>query len=214
LEAAGVSWYGGVAGGTLLSLLSNAVLALIALNFGILLFYRAHSHQRKLAVRCAMGASQFNIARQILLESACLCGVGLLISLRLAAIILFFMGRAIAELYAITGATISSWMSFKIDSHALLTAFGITFSLWFLARTSRIKGVISRVDPAVNQGAVVGDVDLLGELPVGARPQLQVEGIIYLSQLPNTLYVGKPAYVKGNSTIHVYRVEPDGTRRV
>lgn len=130
--------------GTLLNLLNNAVLALVALNLGILLFYRAHSRQRELAIRCAMGANQFNIARQILLESALLCSIGLVVSLGLAAILLFFMGRIITDLFASDGATIFSWMNFSIDGHALLVAIGITFSLWFLSgvwvayRTSRL----------------------------------------------------------------------------
>jgi multidrug efflux pump subunit AcrA (membrane-fusion protein) len=77
-------------------------------------------------------------------------------------------------------------------------------------RNGTAKGIVKRIDPGVTDGTVIVDVDLRGELPTGARPQLQVEGIIYLSQLPNTLYVGKPAYVKTNANIAVYKLDPAG----
>lgn len=37
-----------------------------------------------------------------------------------------------------------------------------------------------------------------------------MEGVIYVSRLPNTLYVGKPAYVKNDSSIAVYKLDKDG----
>lgn len=75
-------------------------------------------------------------------------------------------------------------------------------------RNGTVDGVVSRVDPGVTDGTVVVDVDLQGALPAGARPQLQVEGIVYISQLPETLYVGKPAYVKNNAALAVYKLDP------
>jgi HlyD family secretion protein len=77
-------------------------------------------------------------------------------------------------------------------------------------RNGTVKGIVTRVDPGVTNGTVVVDTDLQGTLPAGARPQLQVEGIIYLSQLPNTLYVGKPPYVKDDAAITVYKLDPAG----
>ena len=75
-------------------------------------------------------------------------------------------------------------------------------------RNGTVNGVVVRVDPGVTDGTVVVDVDLQGALPAGARPQLEVEGTIYISQLPNTLYVGKPAYVKNDVAITVYKLDP------
>lgn len=77
-------------------------------------------------------------------------------------------------------------------------------------RSGTVKGIVTRVDPGVTEGTVIVDVDLQGELPVGARPQLQVEGIIYLDRIPGTLFVGKPAYVKSNADITVYRLDAAG----
>lgn len=75
-------------------------------------------------------------------------------------------------------------------------------------RNGVVNGIVSRVDPGVTDGTVIVDVDLQGPLPNGARPQLQVEGTVYISQLPNALFVGKPAYVKDNTAITVYKLDP------
>jgi HlyD family secretion protein len=77
-------------------------------------------------------------------------------------------------------------------------------------RNGTVNGVVTRIDPGVTDGTVVVDAELTGPLPAGARPQLQVEGVIYISQLPNTLYVGKPSYVKSDAAIAVYKLDPAG----
>ena len=77
-------------------------------------------------------------------------------------------------------------------------------------RNGIVNGTVSRVDPGVTEGTVIVDVQLEGSLPAGARPQLEVEGTIYISQLPSTLYVGKPAYVKNDADVAVYKLDPAG----
>lgn len=75
-------------------------------------------------------------------------------------------------------------------------------------RNGTVNGVVTRIDPGVTDGTVVVDVDLNGALPDGARPQLAVEGVLYINKLPNTLYVGKPSYVKNDASITVYKLDP------
>lgn len=77
-------------------------------------------------------------------------------------------------------------------------------------RNGTVNGIVTRVDPGVTEGTVVVDVDLQGALPAGARPHMEVEGIIYISQLPNALFVGKPAYVKNDAEISVYKLDSEG----
>ncbi len=77
-------------------------------------------------------------------------------------------------------------------------------------RSGTLPGVVTRVDPGVTEGTVIVDVDLHGALPAGARPQLQVEGIVYITRIPDTLYVGTPAYVRSNAQISVYKLDADG----
>jgi RND family efflux transporter MFP subunit len=73
-----------------------------------------------------------------------------------------------------------------------------------------VSGTVMRVDPAVQNGTVTVDVRITGELPKGARPDLSVDGTIDLEKLDNVLYVGRPAFGQENSTISLFRLDPDG----
>jgi RND family efflux transporter MFP subunit len=73
-----------------------------------------------------------------------------------------------------------------------------------------IPGKVMRIDLAVVNGTVTVDVELSGELPQGARPDLSVDGTIDLDRLKNVLYVGRPAFGNENSTISLFRVLMDG----
>ncbi len=77
-------------------------------------------------------------------------------------------------------------------------------------RNGVIMGKVSRIDPAVQQGTVTVDVRLEGELPPGARPDLSVDGTIEIETLVNVLYVGRPTFGQPNSTVGLFRLEPDG----
>lgn len=78
-------------------------------------------------------------------------------------------------------------------------------------RNGTVNGLVSRIDPGVTDGTVIVDVDLTDPLPRGSRPQLPVEGVIFVSRLADALYVARPAYVQSNASIAVYRL--DGTGR-
>jgi RND family efflux transporter MFP subunit len=73
-----------------------------------------------------------------------------------------------------------------------------------------IPGKVTRIDPAVQNGTVTVDVELLGPLPQGARPDLSVDGTIDLDRMTDVLYVGRPAFGNENSTISLFRLSPDG----
>jgi HlyD family secretion protein len=73
-----------------------------------------------------------------------------------------------------------------------------------------IEGHVSRIDPSILNGTVTVDVALKGALPQGARPDLSVDGTIQLERLPDVLYVGRPAYGQENSTVQLFKLEPDG----
>lgn len=73
-----------------------------------------------------------------------------------------------------------------------------------------VSGQVMRVDPAVQNGTVTVDVRLTGELPKGARPDLSVEGTVDLERLDNVLFVGRPAFGQEDSTISLFKLDPDG----
>ena len=72
-----------------------------------------------------------------------------------------------------------------------------------------IAGKVSRIDPAVQNGTVTVDVELAGALPLGARPDLSVDGVIDLDRLADVLYVGRPAIGNENSDITLFKLSPD-----
>jgi HlyD family secretion protein len=55
---------------------------------------------------------------------------------------------------------------------------------------------------------VTVDVELIGELPRGARPDLSVDGTIELERLDNVLNVGRPAFGQELSTVGLFKVDP------
>lgn len=77
-------------------------------------------------------------------------------------------------------------------------------------RNGIIEGKVSRIDPAAQQGTVTVDVQLTGELPRGARPDLSVDGTIELERLDNVLYVGRPAFGQEQSTVGLFKLDQTG----
>jgi len=73
-----------------------------------------------------------------------------------------------------------------------------------------IAGHVTRIDPSVVNGTRTVDVELDGALPSGAVPQLSVDGTIDLERMQDVLYVGRPALGNENSTLSLFRVDPDG----
>jgi HlyD family secretion protein len=73
-----------------------------------------------------------------------------------------------------------------------------------------IPGHVTRIDPSVVNGTRTIDVDLDGPLPSGAVPQLSVDGTIDLERMSDVLFVGRPALGNENSTLSLFRVDPDG----
>ena len=71
-------------------------------------------------------------------------------------------------------------------------------------------GIVSRIDPAVQNGTVTVDVKLVGALPEGARPDLSVDGTIDLERMKDVLYVGRPAFGNENSTISLFKLDQQG----
>ena len=77
-----------------------------------------------------------------------------------------------------------------------------------------IHGHVVRIDPSVVNGTVSVDVALDGALPQGARPDLSVDGTIDLEKMDNVLYVGRPAFGQEQSTVGMFKLEPDGNNAV
>lgn len=81
-------------------------------------------------------------------------------------------------------------------------------------RNGVIEGRVMRIAPTATQGTVTVDVELLGALPKGARPDLSVDGTIELERLKDVLYMNRPAFGQPNSTITLFKLLPDGKEAV
>lgn len=81
-------------------------------------------------------------------------------------------------------------------------------------RNGIVNGLVSRVDPSVQNGTVTVDVKFTEQLPLGVRPDLSVDGTIELENLKNVLYVGRPVHGQSDSTIGLFKLVDDGAEAV
>lgn len=77
-------------------------------------------------------------------------------------------------------------------------------------RNGIVEGRVVRIDPAVQNGTVLVDVTLEGELPRGARPDLSVDGTIELERLDDVIFVGRPAFGQERSSVGIFKLSADG----
>jgi HlyD family secretion protein len=80
-------------------------------------------------------------------------------------------------------------------------------------RNGFIEGRVSRIDPSILNGTVTVDVALIvgkDGLPPGARPDLSVDGTIELERLNDVVYVQRPVFGQQDTTIRLFKLEPDG----
>lgn len=69
-----------------------------------------------------------------------------------------------------------------------------------------VEGKVERVDPAVREGTVKADVELIGPLPAGARADLGVEGVVELDRLPKVRHVARPVAARPESSARLFVV--------
>ena len=77
-------------------------------------------------------------------------------------------------------------------------------------RNGIIPAKVMRIDPSVISGTRTVDVKLEGALPPGAVPDLSVDGVIELERLTNVMYIGRQVFGQPNSTVTLFKMEPDG----
>jgi HlyD family secretion protein len=77
-------------------------------------------------------------------------------------------------------------------------------------RNGIIPGRVIRIDPQAQNGTVGVDVALLATPPPSARPELSVDGTIEIERLTNILYVERPVSGEQDTTIGLFKVDPDG----
>jgi len=81
-------------------------------------------------------------------------------------------------------------------------------------RNGVVTGHVSRIDPSVVNGTVTVDVTITDPLPIGARPDLSVDGTVELENLKDVLFVGRPVHGQADSTIGIFKLVEDGSEAV
>lgn len=76
-------------------------------------------------------------------------------------------------------------------------------------RSSEFKGVVSRVDPRVQQGMVQVDVEISDKLPAEARPDLNIEGRIVVKKISDALFVKRPNFAPRNTEVKLFSLSND-----
>jgi len=78
-------------------------------------------------------------------------------------------------------------------------------------RNNQIKGHVIRIAPAVNNGSVQVDVELIQPLPSDARPDLSIDGEILVANLANTLFVRRPSFAQSNKATNLFKLDETGS---
>lgn len=81
-------------------------------------------------------------------------------------------------------------------------------------RNGFVDGRVIRIEPSVQNGTVTVEVVIDGDLPSGARPDLNVDGTIEVDRLEDVLHTGRPGYVQPESQSRVWKLESDGETAV
>jgi multidrug resistance efflux pump len=81
---------------------------------------------------------------------------------------------------------------------------------YIATRPDTVVGYVSRIDPAVQNAAVLIDVTLPEDLPRSARPDLSIDGTVELERLEDVVYVGRPQFGQANSRVGIFKLVEDG----
>jgi len=79
-------------------------------------------------------------------------------------------------------------------------------------RNSKIAGIVQRINPIVENGSVQVDIELVGDMPKDARPDLTVNGVIAIANIEDTLFVKRPMFASENSKAIAYLLTEDGSQ--
>jgi len=66
------------------------------------------------------------------------------------------------------------------------------------------SGIVKRINPAVKEGVVIVDVYFTGNVLMGARPDLRIDGVIALEHLKNVLKLKRPVYSQEYSSSSLF----------
>jgi len=87
-------------------------------------------------------------------------------------------------------------------------------SVLLSAGGNKVKGIVKRIDPSVQQGVVKVDVLFVDNNLKGARPDLRIEGVIELEHLNNILKIRRPVFTQEYSSNSLFVLNNTQTEAV
>jgi HlyD family secretion protein len=98
------------------------------------------------------------------------------------------------------------------EGEAADVALGMSASID--TRIGVVRGEVTRIDPAAQNGVVIVDIRFVEAPPKTARVDLNVDGVIELARTQNTIYVARPAVGEANATTSLFVISGGEARRV
>lgn len=77
-------------------------------------------------------------------------------------------------------------------------------------RNNVIQGKVSRIAPSVSANTVQVDVELMGDLPKDARPDLSVDAEIIVAEIKESLFIQRPHYAQSHRNLSVFKLDATG----
>ncbi|MFY8326888.1 HlyD family secretion protein [Pseudoalteromonas sp. ZZD1] len=77
------------------------------------------------------------------------------------------------------------------------------------SKQGEVTAKVTRIDPIVSDGRVMIELDLIGELPANARPDLSIEGHVISNVIANALTIKLPQKAKAHSKAMLFKLNPN-----
>ena len=77
-------------------------------------------------------------------------------------------------------------------------------------RNSQIKAQVTRIDPAVIDGTVLVELEILDRLPREARPDLNIDAVIEVAYVPDTMFIRRPVFAESFTSGPLYVLNDQG----
>jgi HlyD family secretion protein len=81
-------------------------------------------------------------------------------------------------------------------------------------RNGIATGKVTRVDPAAQGGTVKVDIALEGDLPEGARPDLNVDATIEIARMADALRISRPINASAQADATLFKLTADGDEAI
>lgn len=83
----------------------------------------------------------------------------------------------------------------------------VGFQVIIDTRQDEVKGTVSRIEPGVRDNYVTVEVKLPQNLPISARPELNVDALIIVHSIKDAIYIERPINVEDNASASLFKYD-------